>query len=391
MRAALAMALLLAACVGDEPRVRPAAAAESAPGPGICVPPGFWVTGAGRPVETTGLIARAARAPAVLLGEHHDSPEHHRWQLQTITAIHARNPDIAIGLEMFPRRVQPALDRWTAGQLGEAEFLRESEWDRVWGFPAELYLPILHFARMNRIPLVALNVERALVSRTAKEGWAAIPAGEREGVGNPARPTDSYLERLSEAMAAHGPGERQSPGFQRFVEAQSVWDRAMAERIAETHRATGRTVVALMGMAHVERRDGVPHQLADLGIADSVVLLPWEAARECEALDGRLADAVFGLGPIQGSETPRPRLGVRLEDTADGAVIRAVQAGGVAASAGLKPGDLVVAAAGTPVRRAADLTATVQRQPPGTWLPMTVRRDRATREVVAKFPAAPGG
>lgn len=387
MRAALVMALFLAACVGDEPRVRPAAAAESASG--LCVAPGFWATGAGRPLETAGVIASAARAPAVLLGEHHDSPEHHRWQLQTIAAIHARNPDIAIGLEMFPRRVQPALDRWTAGQLGEAEFLRESDWDRVWGYPADLYLPILHFARMNRIPLVALNVERALVSRTAKEGWAAIPPAEREGVGDPARPTDAYLERLSEAMAAHGPGERQSTGFQRFVEAQSVWDRAMAERIAETRRSTGRTVVALMGMAHAERRNGVPHQLAHLGIADPVVLLPWEAARACDDLDDRLADAVFGLGPVQGSETPRPRLGVRLEDTADGAVIRAVQAGGVAAAAGLKPGDVVTAAAGTRVRRAADLTAAVQRQPPGTWLPLTVTRDRNTRELVAKFPAGP--
>ncbi|WP_343055089.1 ChaN family lipoprotein [Azospirillum oleiclasticum] len=389
MRAALVLTLFLAACVGEEPAVRHAAAAESASG--LCVAPGFWATGAGRPLETAGLIARAARAPAVLLGEHHDSPEHHRWQLQTIAAIHARNPDIAIGLEMFPRRAQPALDRWTAGQTGEAEFLRESDWDRVWGYPAELYLPILHFARMNRIPLVALNVERALVSRTAREGWAAIPAADREGVGNPARPTDAYLERLSEAMAAHGPGERQSAGFQRFVEAQSVWDRAMAERIAETSHATGRTVVAIMGMAHVEGRNGVPHQLADLGIADAVVLLPWEAARGCEDLDDGLADAVFGLGPVQGAETPRPRLGVRLEDTAEGAVIRAVQAGGVADAAGLKPGDVVTAAAGTPVRRAADLTAAVQRQPPGTWLPLTIARDRAVRDVVAKFPAAPGG
>lgn len=389
MRAALVMTLFLAACVGEEPGVRPAAAAESASG--LCVAPGFWATGAGRPLETTGLITRAAHAPAVLLGEHHDSPEHHRWQLQTIAAIHARNPDIAIGLEMFPRRVQPALDRWAAGQTGEAEFLRESDWDRVWGYPAELYLPILHFARMNRIPLVALNVERALVSRTAKEGWAAIPQGEREGVGDPARPTDAYLERLSEAMAAHGPGERQSSGFQRFVEAQSVWDRAMAERIADTHRATGRTVVALMGMAHAEGRNGVPHQLADLGLRDAVVLLPWEAARACDDLDDGLADAVFGLGPVQGAETPRPRLGVRLEDTADGAVIRAVQAGGVADAAGLKPGDVVTAAAGNPVRRAADLTAAVQRQPPGTWLPLTVARDRNVRDVVAKFPAAPGG
>jgi uncharacterized iron-regulated protein len=63
-----------------------------------------------------------------------------------------------LGLEMFPRRAQPVLDRWVAGELTEAELLTQTEWSKVWGFDPSLYLPLFEFARMNRVPMVALNV-----------------------------------------------------------------------------------------------------------------------------------------------------------------------------------------------------------------------------------------
>ena len=68
----------------------------------------------------------------VLLGETHDNAAHHRWQLHTIAGLHALRPDLALGFEMFPRRIQPVLERWTNGALSEAAFLAEVEWERVW-------------------------------------------------------------------------------------------------------------------------------------------------------------------------------------------------------------------------------------------------------------------
>ncbi|WP_448202674.1 ChaN family lipoprotein [Azospirillum sp. sgz302134] len=382
-------ALLLAGCAAASTG-RAAAPDQPPPPAAACVKPGGWADASARPVDAADLLRRAAKAPAVLLGEQHDSAEHHRWQLHTLIELYALNPKLAVGLEMLPRSAQPVLDRWSAGHLSEAELLKQTNWPKVWGFDAQFYLPILHFARMNRLPVIALNVERGLVSRTAREGWAAIPAAERAGVGNPAPPPASYTDRLREAMAAHGPKERESASFQRFVEAQSVWDRAMAERIAATHRGTGRTVVAILGMGHIEGHDGVPFQLADLGVADSLVLLPWDADRPCDGLDGRVADAVYGLGDSDSPEPSRPRLGVMLEPGEGGVQVRSVVEGSVAAAAGLTPGDIVVAAAGAPVHQASDLTAVVQRQAPGTWLPLTIKREQGTTELVAKFPAEQG-
>jgi len=366
-------------------------AATPAPGP-ACVAPGVWADATGQRLDAAPALRRAAEQPAILLGEQHDKAEHHRWQLHTLAALHAVNPDLAVGLEMLPRRLQPALDRWVAGELSEAAFLKDSEWRGVWGFDPNFYLPILHFARMHRLPVVALNVERGLISRVAREGWAAIPEAEREGVGIPAPPPAAYRERLLETLAAHNRPDAPPEAAQRFIEAQTVWDRAMAERIADTRRATGRAVVAILGAGHAEHRDGVPHQLDDLGLPGSVVLLPWDADRACDQLDGRVADAVFGLGPSrEPAEAARPRLGVQLEPTAnggaDGVRIGSVLENSIAAAAGLSAGDRVVSAAGSPVRRPADLTAIVQRQAPGTWLPITVRRGEGTQEVVAKFPA----
>ncbi|HYH22179.1 MAG TPA: ChaN family lipoprotein [Azospirillum sp.] len=404
--------LLLAGCAAAGP-VTDAAPTNAALPSEACTVPGTWYDAGGRPAAAPALLRRAAGAPAVLLGERHDSAEHHRWQLQVLIGIHALNPDIAIGLEMLPRSRQPVLDRWTAGAIGEADLLRDTDWGALWGVDPQLYLPILHFARMNRVPLVALNVERALVSRTRREGWAAVPVPERGGVGDPAPPPAGYVDALAAILGMHddarddardkeGSGERSdtpdgkrrgperdSPEFHRFVEAQSVWDRAMAERIADTRRATGRTVVALVGYGHIEKRYGIPHQLDALGVPDAVVMLPWDGARRCAMFDGTLADAVFAMDPAQAKKeqaAPKPRLGVTLEPGKEGLRVARIVDGSIAAAAGIAAGDVLVGAAGVPVRTLADVSAVVQRQAPGTWLPITLTRNGRTRQIVAKFP-----
>ena len=226
-----------------------------------CVPEAGWVEPAKGPVLGPQLLQRAAQASVVMLGERHDSAEQHRWQLQTLAGLQAYRPNLVIGMEMFPRRVQPALDRWVAGETTEQQFLKESDWRTVWGYDSQLYMPILHFARMNEIPVVALNVDRALTSRVGREGWAQVPADQREGVGDPASASDAYGDFLAEIYSAHGrPGEtatvKDDPAFQHFSEVQLLWDRAMAEGLASAHKRTG----ALAMRHHQQRLFGRPPQ-----------------------------------------------------------------------------------------------------------------------------------
>ncbi|WP_416140415.1 ChaN family lipoprotein [Halomonas sp. HK25] len=349
-----------------------------------CPAPGQWQRG-GEVLDTATLMAELAERRVVLLGEQHERLAHHRWQLHTLAGLHARQPEMAIGLEMLPREAQPALDAWVAGELDEAAFLTDSDWLDAWGYDPESYLPILHFARMQGIPLLALNVTPALRQRLTDEGWEAVPAAERHGITPPAPASAGYREALAEIYANHPSEGEYEAGLERFIDAQLVWDRAMAEGLAEASEEAA-LVVGLMGQGHVTYGHGVPHQLADLGIDDASSLLPWHQDADGAPPTG-LADALFTLGDEAAFEPPEPqRLGILIAAHADGVRVVRVMEESLAETLGLAEGDLIVEAAGRPVRRPGELTDLVRRQTPGTLLPLTVTRDGATEELLARFP-----
>ncbi len=368
-----------------------------------CAKPGQWLDPAtGARLESSALLDAMAGKRIVLLGESHTAPEDHRWQTYTLAGLHALQPRVIVGFEMFPRRVQPALDAWSRGELAEEEFLRASEWREVWGYPAEFYLPLLHFARQNRLPTRALNVERSLVSLVGERGWDEVPVAERGGLSDPAPASDAYRRALAEVYAqkqnlvrAHGGGQAdavevilESADFARFVEAQLTWDRGMAEALALAHRADPQAlVVGVVGRGHLEHGYGIPHQLADLGIGEIAVLLPLAADAACDALVEGLAEAVFVVDDLASPAPARPRLGVRIETAEHGVRIDQVMDGSVAAASDLRAGDVIVRAAGTTTRTSGELIEVVQRQAPGTWLPLEVERDGRRFEAVARFPS----
>ena len=404
MRRALPVALLLGTLAG----ANPALSAEEA-----CKAVGSWLDPSGAAMlSAEQVLSEAAAKDVVLLGESHDSAEHHRWQLSTLAALHGRRGAVVVGFEMFPRRVQATLDRWSDGEWSGAAqdgaaFLKEAEWDRVWGFAPELYLPLFHFVRQQRLPMLALNVERSLVRQVGDEGWSAIPEKDREGITDPAAASDAYRRSLAEVFrqkmtmsARHGGGETdaeappleeilETPGFERFVEAQLTWDRAMAEALAEAKRKRPEAlIVGIVGRGHAEYGHGIPHQLADLGIESVGVLLPDVPGALCEDPAPGLADAVFLLDPdpAPAAEPPRPRLGVVIQSDDDGVLVSEVISGSVAEAAGIEVEDIVVEAAGFPVTAVQELIDIIRRQAPGTWLPLQVRRGEDSLDIVARFP-----
>jgi uncharacterized iron-regulated protein len=357
-----------------------------------CTSAGQWtVPGAGR-IAAPEILARSARAQVVLLGEHHDNADHHRWELQTVAALAALRQKLVLGFEMFPRRVQGALDRWVASELTEEEFLQASDWSHVWGYDSAFYLPLFQFARLNRIPMVALNVERDLVHSVRTSGLASIPPEKREGISVPAPAQEAYLERLFAAYAQH-PENKQSapartnPGFQRFVEAQLLWDRAMAQALTEASaRNPDALIVGIMGSSHIDHGEGVQHQIENLGIRHIASLLPWDADADCAKLTSGLATAVFGLPLAQAAPAPQ-LLGIRVETAPDGVKVAEVAAGSIAETAGLRAGDVLLEVAGTSVREPAQVRAIVVRMAPGTWLPLKAKRQSEMVQLTAKFPA----
>ena len=380
-----------------------------------CASYGNWIDGTSGNIIDAKELTRdlAANRAVVLLGESHTSPEHHFWQAQIVAALRDRTDNMVLGFESFPRRLQGVLDDWVAGKLSAEQFLNAVEWRRVWGYDSALYMPLFQFARLNRIPMMALNVERSLVSRVGREGWAAVPQDAREGLTDPAPASEGYLRDLAAVAAmkrtmSPGGGDSQStpaepddaaiaeamkqPEFKRFVEAQQTWDRAFAQGIADArHKYPNATIVAVLGSGHVAFGYGAAHQLKDLGVTSVTSLIPVSVDTACTRVGKSFANAMFTLPP-GGDEAPtveRPRLGVELVQGEGAPRVNRVVGSSVAEAAGLKAGDHVVRAAGVEMRSPDDLVDVVGRQAPGTWLPLSVRRDGQEIEVVAKFPARP--
>jgi len=366
-----------------------------------------------RPAGAAALFADMARRDVVLLGERHDAGDDHRWQVQALAALHAQRPEMVIGFEMFPRRVQPALDRWVAGELTVPQFLEQSEWGKVWTYPAEFYLPLFEFARMNRIPMLALNVDQKLTQAIAAKGWDALAPAEREGVGRAAPPTGAYRDFLREVYrlhlampgrddvgaASHAPGDERAiersieRGFGHFVESQTTWDRAMAEALARRAVAGADgakpLLVGIIGSGHLRFGYGVPHQLRDLGVSRIGVLLPVALDADCATIRNGLADAVFALPKQAAAAVEPPRLGVSLTGREGKVSIAEVMADSLAEKSGLRNGDRLLSVAGQPAKNIAQIIAAIRRQPGGTWLPLQVLRGDETLDVVVKFPVRP--
>lgn len=368
-----------------------------------CVQPSRWSTidqSAAKPIAAAELIASMAKRDVVLLGESHDEDDHHRWQVHTLAALHVLRPNMVIGFEMFPRRVQPVLDKWIAGELSAKQFFEQVEWQKVWNTPPELYLPIFQFARINRIPIFALNVNSTLTKAVREKGWTQVPESEREGIGQAAAPLDAYRDFLFQVYGAHAgmhgsnlakdsKPSKSDPAFRNFVDAQTTWDRAMAEGLTKPLRAAAADkplAVGIMGSGHVQFGHGVPHQLRALGIKDIGTLVAVPSGMDCSQLRAGLTDAVFGLPPQAREKAEPPRLGVRLEEN-DGTVrLLAVTAGSLAERTGLKEGDRLLEIGGVSAAKASQVIVAVGGQPAGSWLPVRVKRGEDILDLVIKFP-----
>lgn len=233
-----------------------------------------WTDGYGNTVPMRDMVDRAAAADVVLLGEQHDRADIHRWQAYMVAALATRR-DVIVGFEMFPARLDPVLAEWVSGVLSEEEFLTRAEWGTVWGFDAELYMPIFRLCRDFGLPMRGLNVTRTLVRAVGKTGWQGVPEAEREGL-TPARPSPKpYREFIFRLTGRSTPDTPEDEKFNNFIRAQEVWDRAFATHLARAHDCAERPlVVAIVGMGHIQYGGGVQWQLADLGIDHVISLIP---------------------------------------------------------------------------------------------------------------------
>ena len=97
----------------------------------------------------------------IYVGEVHSNRESHVLELQVLKEFYKRSGgNLAVGMEMFKRPHQEILDKWTNGEISEKELLYSTDWDYEWGYDYNHYKEIMDFIRDNKIPVVAMNINR---------------------------------------------------------------------------------------------------------------------------------------------------------------------------------------------------------------------------------------
>jgi len=225
------------------------------------------------------IVSQVADRTIVYVGEKHDRYGDHLIQLEIIRDLHRRYPKLAIGMEMFQRRYQKALDEYIAGETDTETFLKRSQYLNTWRFNYHLYEDILHYAREHNLPVVALNQEHELVSKVANQGLEQLTPEERGRIPKEMVLSDeAYEKRLRRVFEMHQTevvSTNTPQVFEYFHQAQILWDETMAETIASflKDRPDFRLVV-LAGSGHLVFGSGIPRRAHRRIGKDYAIVLP---------------------------------------------------------------------------------------------------------------------
>jgi uncharacterized iron-regulated protein len=283
----------------------------------------------------------------IYVGETHDRYSHHLVQLEIIQALRAKGKKVAIGMEMFQRPFQGALDDYLSGRTGEKEFLKKSEYFKRWQFDYNLYRPILQFARAEKIPVVALNIQREITEKVGKSGLDSLSEEEKRLIPSQMDFSDrAYREKLEKVFREHPSFEAKNFDF--FLQAQIVWDETMAESVDRFLKENpAYQMVVLAGSGHLAYGSGIPKRAARRNGFDYSILL-----NEGE-LEKDIAHFIVNPGPVPLEGTPR--LMITLAEEKGSPIIQGFSHGSVSEKAGLQKGDRILALDRVPVQGADDV------------------------------------
>jgi uncharacterized iron-regulated protein len=228
----------------------------------------------GAVLDAEAVFADLLEARVIYVSEQHNNPHHHAAQLSVIAGVWARDPSVAIGLEMIKRPFQPALDDYLIGEIDAEELLSRCEWDDRWGYSFELYRGIFEFARAHKIPLHALNAPDEITRAVAGGGVKSLSDDERASLPDLDLTDENHRAMVKEAFDSHHGHAKLS--FDDFYEAQVIWDETMAYEIARALApvAAPKRMIVLAGDGHIRHGFGIPRRAERRGATPFRTILP---------------------------------------------------------------------------------------------------------------------
>jgi len=317
-----------------------------------------------KPLSINEIVKLNADAKLFLVGENHDNYAHHDSQLQFIKELKDSGKDVAVGLEMFQRKFQPYLDSYLAGKISQAEMLKKTEYYDRWRFDFRLYKPIFDYAKANNIPLIALNMEQEITKQVSSKGIPALGDDELASIPADIEYTGgAYKDFLLSIFKMHESNRK----FEHFYEAQLLWDETMADTAAKYMADNkDKTMVVLAGNGHIRFRYGIADRLERRTGVHGVTVVQDE-----NYVDG-IADYI--LYPDEIDYEKSPKIGVVIDETDDGVLVKKVMEKTIAERAGVLAEDYIISLDGKKIHDLSDIRLALLYAKEGAHYRLKVKR-----------------
>lgn len=291
-----------------------------------------------KPIELTNvdkIINSIIDKPIIYVGERHTNYGDHKIQLNVIRSLYERGKKFAIGMEMFQIPFQEVVNDYISDKIDEKEFLKKTEYFQRWKFDYIYYKEIIDYAKIMNIPIIALNVRSEILKKVSDGGLDSLSETEKKEIPQDMDMSDEeYKMRLKDIFEQHK--NHDSRNFDHFYQSQILWDETMAHSIADfIDKNPDYQIVVIAGVGHIMFDSGIPKRVYRLNNKDYVTLIP-----HTEYIDNDIADFVFFAEHI--SPPSYPKLGIVIKEEDKYVKIEKLVPGGIAKSAGLEVGDILV-------------------------------------------------
>lgn len=311
------------------------------------------------------IIDAVSDKPLILIGERHANYEDHKVELEVIMGLFKKGRKFAVGMEMFQRPFQKAIDEYLSGVIDEREFLKKTEYFKRWGFDYCFYREIIEFAKAKRIPIIALNQRSEIVDKVAKGGLDALSPEERKDIPQGMDMSDeSYKKQLKKVYEDHP----DTMTFENFYQAQILWDETMAQSAARfLEERPDHRMVVLAGVEHIMYGSGIPSRIRRRTGRDYVTLINGTFGSD-------IGTYVLFPKPLKPPFTAK--LGVIVRESDGMVLIDAFSPESVALKAGLKEGDIITSVNGWKIQSVNDIKIALFDKEPGQTVSVKVVRKR---------------
>ncbi len=209
-------------------------------------------------VKYSKLLKQAKEADVILFGEFHDNPIIHWLQLELTNDIYETDSNLVLGAEMMESDDQLIIDEYLANYYNAKKLISES---KTWPNFETDYLPLLEFAKANKLEFIATNIPRRYASMVYSFGVDTLMNLSKQAKSLIAPlpiKIDTTLASYQE-MLAMGMGH----GGANLPKSQAIKDATMAHFISQNIPDTGK-FIHYHGAFHSKNYEGIYWYLNDL-------------------------------------------------------------------------------------------------------------------------------